>query len=1140
MPEHSRINLPPTPGFVETAPGSSSTSPTSPSAAGATQATGNAPAQPPSTAPSHQLEGPQPAVPHGVLDRLKSTMARKMDTLRARRFDVGTAIYQQSTHGKTSGPENYVQGTKRYATTQPPRHARVGGSMLASTDGLVTGAIGRTVSKPAASANAQTSGAPAQLRVPAPPPLDACTTRERLLDYVHGQFACPPDRLLDVPGLASRLYALTPQADPPTPASAAEAATRGALMAQALRQAGVTDIDGAHLALERVGMLDFNAPHTARSTSAADRQAWLVARTLARSGEGFAALDALRSAVGQPFAGDPQRTATRVLLQATDALDPHAPGTSYPRHSDPSPAAVAESVGLAEGTGPLDASVPGPDALAKRAFDAAATHLEHGRDALTPDQKGAFFAWRQGFTADGRGSDLSQARERLNKFSAKTIHRVGENRWKTLLPRMFAAKRASPLSALTFGTQGLPRKTVEQERAALARGMGAARTALAQHDAMQPATAFTHARPAQSLVELAALDVWLERGGFARGRMDEDALGAVAQRAAQMCDGLTEADVPSAETLASVKADVARWQSMPPDQLAKTKPFSKIAKQRFDIERLAVWGKVAHVDSESDFWNEVDTLRTLADPAQDKRPANTVDDVHDTLKDVVANLQSGAKLRLTDGGRQGVSTRGLNATVHAFTHGHGIPVSPRIDVRASRTREAVVEVSRATHGVEMFVGTAHSRQQHYGAGVLVGYDFDVGVTSLRAGVVASAILHSQDLQEPRGVSLRVARRVKPDGSGYDDDAMRAKLGTIVDHVFHEATLEHNDGSNGVWNRLAQQYFDDPDVSVSWTDGQQKTTRRGVTVDATAMFKAASLGADTETDPVTGKHAKQLSVSVGPTLGAGWEHSKQSVDSVERTGRMQVEQHRVGLGSRWQLRGGFKPSFSHPLDPNSHSSIGMFSLDAPMGTMTLGDKNRSAKLQLVREDGKLNHRACMLDVEYLDAKHYTEALDAGRPELIGLFAAQEVAQRNKAGTASSSGPLDDPRVVAGKRIDQHLADVRKNQRPNLTYMHRFRLRESAALRIDANTAALAQSGGDARLRAQVEARNAEILGDPDSWMPIELKVKERSTDTRSVGLNVLAQLHTRTSATGDREIVTENVSFDVLEALDRRQPPQLGA
>ncbi|MFP3534064.1 hypothetical protein SB763_32435, partial [Burkholderia sp. SIMBA_042] len=93
------------------------------------------------------------------------------------------------------------------------------------------------------------------------------------------------------------------------------------------------------------------------------------------------------------------------------------------------------------------------------------------------------------------------------------------------------------------------------------------------------------------------------------------------------------------------------------------------------------------------------------------------------------------------------------------------PVSPRVDLRASRTREAVVEVSRSTHGVSLFVGTSKSSMHHVGAGLLVGYDIETALTTVRAGLVTNVILHARELSEPRGVSLRVARRLRPDGTG---------------------------------------------------------------------------------------------------------------------------------------------------------------------------------------------------------------------------------------------------------------------------------------------------------------------------------------------------------------------------------------
>jgi hypothetical protein len=69
------------------------------------------------------------------------------------------------------------------------------------------------------------------------------------------------------------------------------------------------------------------------------------------------------------------------------------------------------------------------------------------------------------------------------------------------------------------------------------------------------------------------------------------------------------------------------------------------------------------------------------------------------------------------------------------------------------------------------------------------------------------------------------------------------------------------------------------------------------------------------------------------------------------------------------------------------------------------------------------------------------------------------------------------------------------------------------------------------RAEIDEKVNGILNEPASWMPIELKVKERTTSTRSPGLNFALQLNTQTSATGDRELFAESIPFALVDRLD---------
>lgn len=1081
---------------------------------------------------------PQPVIPHGTLEKMKRTLSRARHALGARRVDVSTAFYQHTKHGHSSGSTRFVQSGKRgEASTAMAETA--GDTPRIDTAQLVSQVVGRP------SAHTASGAYPEVLFVDTP--LDTITSAEALRAYVRQLFEDGSRYGAQASMLAHTALEVASGSNLP-PRTEAAAAMRGALLALALRQAGITQAAVAQRALERIASLDFDTPRTRVSSSQTDREAWLAVRLLARSTEGFGVLDALRTATSAPFKDDAHRTAFKTLLESADVLDPLPREASALGAHDGAPGAVALRAKL--GGGPLRFDERGPHALARRAFDAASARLERGRDALTPDQKGALFAWRQSFTEDGRGTELSKVRERLNKFVLKTIPRIGESRWKTLLPRLFRGREGSPLSALRLGTQGATRKTAKQEQELYRRGLRESLSALTLNPEMQSAAVLTHARPKHSLVELAALHTWLELGGFAHERMDEEAIVAVARRAQQMCAELDQVKGAPPDVLADLRRATACWATMTPQQLAKTKPFKSVAKRAYTPERLALWGKVARVPDDSPFWTSLDSLRSLARPSGPALPPRSfvraaaealfgefggpigatleterLDEVRTMLKEVIENLPSSARLRLADGGSQRFSTSGLNA----MTHAAGLPISPRLTLRASRSRETVVEFAHGTHGFDMFVGRARTSQRQVGAGVLVGYDVEMALTNLRVGLATNVTLHSQELTEASGVTVRVPHRLKPDGSGFDDKATRANFWAVVEHFLDEATQPHDDGANGSFNRLAELGLDHPDLSIGWTDTRARTSKRGITVDATASAKLLSFGPRSARDPKSGKAAKLFGVSAGPSMGMGWEKSRQEGGMTERSGRHRIEQRYVGAGNLVQWRGGVAPGFSHSLDAKGRSSVGLLSLDALVATVGLADNGGTAKLTLSIENDKLNYRASTLEREELSGTRYADTIEGAGAHLVRMLAANHESEAR--GAASTSEALADPLSLARARMQEYIATVRHNRQFNHAYKYGLRLLRDPAASIDMLTALAQQSGHDPDVDAFVHARRGNILGNPKAWVPRKLSIRERNSATRSPGLNIGVSLNTRTSATGDHDFANLSVPFPVLEAID---------
>lgn len=1071
---------------------------------------------------------PNPQGPHGqpslpgphdesLLGRLKHAMSRTADHLRHTRFEVSTAISQLSRHGKPFAPADF-KANGVYAGKHRALSAHTAAASLAGTRHTrhETQALAKTARTPTAQSNAsRAASASAGTRVVHADEvaLDAMNGGAPLLAYVARYMPGPRSDPLAAAELAEGLAMQgAPAASPPT--------MRGALLAQALHEAGVVDAHDAAQTLDTLARLDFTQMDRVRCASQSEAQAWFAARRLARTEGGFEALEHLRSTVGNnaPHPNPLIRSAHRTMLEAADALEPDLARANH----DPSPGASAARHAPLAGTDVRAAP------FAWRAYDAARTLAAQSPDQMSADQKGVFFAWQQKFREDGPGTELSKARERLHKFAAKTVDRGGANRWKTYLPRIFG-KHVAPQRALAYGTQGAGRGQIPTERNVLAHVLKDALPPLIDRPEMRPAAALSHARPERSIAELAALHVWLESGGFANDRPNAVQLNAIARRAQQLCAQLQPRDVGSPATLDRMQRTTAKWAAADPHDLARNGAFKPIAKRPFNIERLASWGKVAHVPDDSPFWNHIETLsRSARPPARNEIDVTNADEVCASLKDVALNLGSSARLRLTDGGRFGLSTKGLSVNISKLLQSGAVPVAPRLDLRASRSREGVIELSRDTHGVEMFLGTAKASATHAGVGLLVGYDMDVGLTQARAGITTQAVLHSQELEEPSGVSVRIARRVNANGTGYDEDAMRAKLAGVIDYVFDEVTharRKNTGGAHGTWNRLAERYFDDPDISLSWTDSISRTVKRGASIDASLWVDVPSVSSP---------------VRPGFTVGAGFEKiAAQTLDSIERNGRMQIEQHRVGDGVRVLGKvGGTISGNGNGNLSEGKVSVGYISLDAPAMTSTLTHFSHLAKVRLVREDNALVHRACLRDAQYSNVNAYTDDIEANRAQWVSLFTQQvedeQRAERQLARLRGDPQPTLPPaRELAESRLNTHLADVKANRRLNQTYVHRSQLRQRSARELDALVALGAQlpREGSASARARIDENVKRILNDPASWMPIELKVKERNAVTRGPGFNFLLQMHSNTSSTGEREIFAEKVPFALRERLD---------
>lgn len=900
--------------------------------------------------------------------------------------------------------------------------------------------------------------------------------------------------------VATHLAAAAPQLDDPArqqlsarlarlgAPEAGAPAMHGALIADALMQEGIDDAEQAARLLDELGQA---TPLTLSEPTGA---AAALLRRLMRSGAGEAAFEAIRADAGHALPA-PTVLALRIACEARSALADQAPQTDA--------------------------------ALARRACAAARALLAGGRNALDADQREAYFTWRQGFRETGPGSSLAQARSRLDKFCRTTVPRVETSALGRLahLPMRIVGHSKSPLSVLTDGAPGMNRDTLAGERRALTSALRDAWPLLDGSRALAPAQALRHHDPARAMAETAATILWLRDARFAGPNIDAASLQELPRRTRELAEALGAQAAPREEAARqAILRACEGWQRLEPAALRRVQALRFIVRRDFSVDHLAQLGARCGLTEQAGFQDCLRRAREAMAPTAPQLPTRDRGAARALLSGLVGDLRSGARLRVADGRRAGASTRGLGISIGNALHLSGVPIVPRIDVRDIRARQAVVEISRSTQGVEFFAGTERRIERQAGGGCYVGYDFDFGAARARVGGALNVLAYASERSRQCGLSLRVVRGLNAAGNNFDDARMRAKLQTLVEQLFDPLDAATGDP----WQRLADTAFDDPEVSAAWRDTQRANASYGASLEAGLTFRLPLPGVggsqrSTASD-ATGSAASVENKVLPPNLGvsagiAGIRQRYQYEDDAGASGAQRVEQHRAGAGKRLVTRVGI--GFSASTEVGRGVSVGLLTLDAPaLHIVTRGDY-QTTRVQLARQADRLNHRACLMDQEFTSKSAYVESVAARRDAWVRLFAHA----RLNPGEQPTQAQLAD----AGRRIDAHLAEVNANWRPNQVLFHRSRLHAHAARRLDMNRA-LWQQGGTARLEA-LAAENAAILDDPANWMPFELKARERIGRDRTIGPNVFLNLAARNEVSVDREFAVENVPFRVLEMLD---------
>ncbi|OXJ06541.1 hypothetical protein [Burkholderia sp. AU6039] len=913
-------------------------------------------------------------------------------------------------------------------------------------------------------------------------------------------------------------------------------------------------------------------PHQTRGAGFIDNRltalAWRTAQKLAATTHGY---ECARALAGRNWpAGDSgARYAPRVWLQAADHLVDSTRCEADPAAIDRMAQSLAD-----------DASAT-PRAHAAWIVRAASQLWRIGSaDGMSAADKGALLAGRQGYFMDGPGTPLAATRSRMAHFLNHTIPYatsdhvdpvpdehgdaipVASRRSKMAAAIRPFGYRKSAVAAMRDGVQGASLGTWEKDKKLLNDAMRDVFVALdervvARDDRTSGSRKLMKDSHAIHLIVGAAeraVLAELSRTGDGASREDrqsveygmkfnDDTIGLIAERVVHTLDDTTierlarlggqnagNRDASNDGRPTPREARVRRLLTALRDQLAtadsslraRARMLKRVRKYLIggsdvlDAEKIALWRRRIGDDVPADVSRQVDAIDRIALGKAITPRGTRTDDFRDAGDRMIDTLEGSGKVVLTDGGVVGASTRGISAVAASFPW-----LVPRLNLKASRGRQSVLEFSRSTAAYKISFGT--QRRNHYeaGGGVQVGHNIQIA-----RGAGNVDIGHEWDDASQRTVDLSIARRLNADGDAYDDRAARTQLKAVNRYLFDNAGRGKSERT--LWNELGSRFFDNDAFTVSWNN-QHSTLRQ---VDATVDIRAGvKIGA--------GQYSARANGVVGGTYR--WVR-RAELDSVDESGQTRIEGHRVGSGHRVGVHVDVSSSVGDQQslqedasDPTDVATVSMLTPNIIGLQLAVHDSFHQAKATLARERGKLQVRSSNADIEFANFDQYKRAL-RGDPAWMLAFGATP-------GDPMPTATEHYERVLAAgsEKIEKYLSHIAENRVPNLRFVLRRRLREHAAseadLLDDRITSLSASRRSEARTHEieRLRDRRDALLKRVDSWMPTELLTIQTCDRQVTAGLRFGIQIAAQKGARGEREVAALKLTPREADRLDLNWP-----
>jgi hypothetical protein len=725
----------------------------------------------------------------------------------------------------------------------------------------------------------------------------------------------------------------------------------------------------------------------------------------------------------------------------------------------------------------------------------------------------AFF-WDNGFRREGPGTPLAEARAHFGKVVSAL---AGESRDGNLLSAAYA-----------FGLSGADRHLLPDEAGKLealrdSPALDNLVDRLRRHlqrdlltslqDAPQPTAPN---RSPLALARLAALEAWspdrkaeLTPDAMIRGpahARDDPASRAEVERVWQRLEA--GGDIESGHRAVPGEADLLR------------RAQGELSLQRLGLADLQTMAGLLHVGLEPAeqklFDDAAGIIHAHSLVPGTREPAA----VGDMLGQFLDNVQFGNHARFSHQSSVGASARSAGVSLTALEEGNtladwgwrqaGLAVAPVLHGEYQSSREQVLRVGAATHGVEIFLGHQDGTAVASGAGAGAGFPNDRSLI-LRGAIGAEGLYKDRRNTAAQGLMLRFDRQVIEDRVDeasqqhfrQNDADIRGAAATLVRHLMQRAPVCRNDAErSALLDDLILRHHQHG-LSMTMMSQTARTDRREGSVSAglSAGFGPPAAGG-------------RVGASVALTMQHAWNTESSQRDE---TGSYRVTVERRGSYTRARLAGGASAS-------PYVGAIGLPPVPLLRGAHQFQESGGAVRVRIPKRDGNIVPEKSFSDTDTASPRLLRDVVTSRQDEWIALFAHPH------------RGDADGGRARGQAALDEFFATIEQVHAGNQRYYTRERLHPEVAQRLDE----LASLGGLAPasmsvLRGEVASQQRRLLQADTSWMPASLIAYERnSVESGAANSFVVPARHTM-AAEGEREFMFHTPGWAALRERERLAP-----